>query len=243
MSFFLVSHKVFIKSYSKCLCVVCIREYCILNRNVRRYLYFITDFAYDCIIVKLLPTTDPVSLLFNDNSLLRTLRYLLANGDKTLSSKEIADYTKLKSSDLKKVLTILTTVNVAKESKRKTGKAYKVNTSSVLVEPLRSLLQFDYQSNKSDLARQFRALKGIKKVILSGQVTGNNRSEVDMVIVGDNVVEKKLLQLLELLNYKTGYELRYILLKNEEFQYRIDMNDRMIRNVIDFDHFVILGKL
>jgi hypothetical protein len=44
------------------------------------------------------------------------------------------------------------------------------------------------------------------------------------------------------LSYKGGYELRYIVLSPGDFSSRVEMKDRLVRNIVDFDHEFLVGN-
>jgi len=193
-------------------------------------------------MVKTSNDIDRISFLFENQVMLRLLRHLLSNDDAFISASELKEAVKVKGASFTKTLKSLEKAGLLKTSKRKSGKAYRLDKSSDLVKPLRQLLQFDYVSNRAALRAEFKSIKGIQAIIFSGNITDNSRSEVDIVAVGNKVDEKKFEALLKKLGFQTGFELSYILLTPAEYEYRQEMNDRLIRNILDFEHVIILGK-
>jgi len=118
---------------------------------------------------------------------------------------------------------------------------YRLDTKSDLIEPLRQLLKFDYNANVRALRKVFKETGKLKQLIFTGNLTGNKRSDVDVLVVADKFDEAKFEKLLQEISYKVGYELRYVAFNTEDFEYRSEMNDRLIRNIVDFDHDKIIG--
>ena len=193
-------------------------------------------------MVKLKPTTDPVLFLLTDVALVRVLRWLLTNQSGSLTAKELASHVQQKLPNVKTALKALESAGVVLNRKLKSGKGYYINERSNLIEPLRQLLRYDFDANRRDLAKAFRSIGKPKAVIATGDIVGNRRSEVDLVIVSDNVNERSLEKLLLGLGYKSGFELRYVVLTTKEYYYRLEMNDRLLRNVVDFEHQFLIGS-
>jgi hypothetical protein len=45
------------------------------------------------------------------------------------------------------------------------------------------------------------------------------------------------------LEAEIGKEIRYALLSSENFYYRLNMNDKLVRDVIDYPHSIVLDRL
>ena len=183
---------------------------------------------------------DAIEILFNDESLVRILRHLLVNNKEALTVKKLSADLKLQARVISKIMTRLAKAELVKKSKRKAGMTYRLNLDSELVKPLRELLQFNIADAKKDLKKSFKSAGKVKALILSGVLTDTERSQVDVLIVGDKLKVAEVRKHLRQLGYKTGHDLRYMQLTAEEYNYRKEMNDRILRNMIDFDHEVII---
>ena len=67
--------------------------------------------------------------------------------------------------------------------------------------------------------------------MFAGRITDNQKTEVDLIVVGNKVSEKKLEILLKKLGLQTGYELAYVLLTPQDFTYRQEINDRLVTSL------------
>lgn len=45
------------------------------------------------------------------------------------------------------------------------------------------------------------------------------------------------------LEYNLGRELRYAALDQEDFKYRHSIGDKLVRDVLDFEHMVVMDKM
>jgi DNA-binding transcriptional ArsR family regulator len=187
--------------------------------------------------------TDPVAILFNDKDLVRVLRRLIAASEITHKVSELVICTGVPSGAVQKSLRLLQKANIVKVVKRKSATAYQLNESSPIIEPLKGLIRYDVEINKKNLKQEFKGVGTIRNLVFSGHLTENSRVPLDVLVVGSNIDETKLKKALKLLGYKTGYELRYLQLEPKELQDRLEMSDRVLRNVTDFSHIEVIGQL
>jgi DNA-binding transcriptional ArsR family regulator len=68
-------------------------------------------------------------------------------------------------------------------------------------------------------------------------------SGADMLIVGEVLQEEKIQAVLRDIEVQTGCEVKYAIFSPKEFKYRLDVHDRLIRDVLDYPHHVLLDKL
>ena len=79
-------------------------------------------------------------------------------------------------------------------------------------------------------------------VILSGSFMGDSTRPADIIVVGDSLHEKRLEEAMKALESRFGREIRYAALSTPEFRYRLTIQDRLIRDTMDFPHLVLLDK-
>lgn len=94
----------------------------------------------------------------------------------------------------------------------------------------------------NDTASKIRALGNIDYAALGGVFTRDELSPVDLLIVGD-VNRHKLDQLIEELEAEEGQELRYTVLKREQYDYRRNLNDRFLGTVAASKQTVLVDRL
>jgi len=90
------------------------------------------------------------------------------------------------------------------------------------------------------------ALKGsgrISVVILSGSFLGDSSRPADLMIVADNLNEKRLETAIKGFEPALGHEIRYATFSTPEFRYRLTIQDRLIRDIVEYPHLVLLDRL
>lgn len=94
-----------------------------------------------------------------------------------------------------------------------------------------------------DIVKRVRGTGTIRMIILSGIFMGEWEDRLDILIIGDRVKERMLRERIRGLEAEIGKEIRYALLTTERLNYRLNMNDKLVRDVLDYPHAIVLDKL
>ena len=90
------------------------------------------------------------------------------------------------------------------------------------------------------LAKGFRGLGRVELALLTGQFTRDESAGIDVLIVG-NVTESKADKFIAELEKSENKELRYTVLPLDNYEYRLQINDRFINNVLGAKKQVIIN--
>ena len=82
----------------------------------------------------------------------------------------------------------------------------------------------------------------IAAVILSGAFVGDATRPADLVVAADAINEGRLDAAVRALEREFGREIRYAVFTTPEFRYRMTIQDRLIRDTLDYPHLVLLDK-
>jgi len=91
------------------------------------------------------------------------------------------------------------------------------------------------------LAKSVRGTGRIDLAILTGQFTRDEQSGVDVLIVGD-INQAKLARFVAELEKAENKELRYVSMPLSTYEYRVQINDRFINNVLSAKKQVIISN-
>lgn len=179
--------------------------------------------------------------------------------DLIISLHDISEKTKSKSALVRKELTALTSIGFIEKKrarmvvqsgskKKQTSKVeevtgYKLNTSFPHNQALKDLL-FDFQSlDKRELALRFKLIGRIKLFVVAGVFIGDEKSRVDIFIVGEAIKRPKAEKVFENLSAELGREVVYSIMDVEEYEYRYKMYDKFVRDILEMDHEKVIDKL
>jgi hypothetical protein len=82
----------------------------------------------------------------------------------------------------------------------------------------------------------------ISTVILTGSFVGDMSRPVDILLAADELQVKKLEKVLRTLEQLFGREIRYAAFSVAEFRYRMTIQDRLLRDVLDYPHTTLVDK-
>lgn len=176
------------------------------------------------------------------------------NQDEQFSLDEISDRTLSKEESVKRELDILDQIGFTqqkeifktvfekdKKQKRKV-RVWELDKGFHYLEPLYSLL-IEYDTLKqNDVVAKFRPAGKIKLLVVAGVFIKNPESRADLLIVGDNLHAKKIESAVKFFESQLGKELVYAIFDTEEFLYRRDMYDKLLCDIFDGKHQVLISS-
>ena len=143
------------------------------------------------------------------------------------------------------IITSHTKKDLEKEVEKKlkdNKKYYKLNNNFVFVEELRALLIKVQLILEQSLIKKVEALGSISFFLLSGVFVGRTDAPADLLIVG-RVKRNRLLKLIKIFERELGQEIRYSVLTAKDFQYRRDVTDRFLYDLLEGKNLIILDYL
>ena len=189
-------------------------------------------------------TGSPLERLFESSAKVQIMKFFFRNPEESLLLKEIgkrlrSNLTKIKG-EMKKLekAGVLKTKQV---SSRK--KLFFVNSNFDFFNELRDLILKSAPVSKEKTLKEIRKLGKIKLVLLSGVFVGNNTARADLLIVGNNINQRKLNTFIKNVEAEAGTEINCVVMTTEEFNYRYDMYDRFVRDLLDGKNELLINKL
>jgi len=179
--------------------------------------------------------------LFGQEIRVKLIRFFLLHEGSGFNLKYLRTFLKIKNSRLlKKELKNLKHIGFL----RKKGQKIFLNPFFSLNEVLTNLVSGPSFWYKGKMIKLFQRIGAIKLLVLTGVLAGDDKmQEVDMLIVGNKIKERRLVNLMAELEADFGKELNYLVLTEKEFQYRYSMFDRLIRDVMESQKEVLIDKL
>jgi len=136
---------------------------------------------------------------------------------------------------------------VVGNSKRVIRGKQKVDTWMVNAEwkHARALSSFVHEISPVRYAAIVGALKRtgrLSAIILSGSFMGDDSRPADLLVALDSLNERRVEAAIKALEPALGREIRYAAFSTPEFRYRMTVQDKLIRDTLDFPHLVLLDK-
>lgn len=186
---------------------------------------------------------DALSKLFGSPARLKLLRLFFFNDDSAFTARDAALRARVGKEATQKELAHLVGAGVVKRRAASGGNLYSTNKAFVHYEPLKAFLRTTTNVRDTDIASGLRKAGNVRLAVLSGLFTGVPESKVDLLIVGDRLGERELVQVVRTLEAELGRELRYASFSTDEYRYRVGVYDRLIRDVFDYPNRTILDRM
>jgi hypothetical protein len=186
--------------------------------------------------------TDPLAKLFGSNARVKLLRLFLFNSRQSFTVGEAAARTLVPALDAKREIELLLRVGVIERTARGRGLRYILSAGLPYLTPLQQLL-LNSSARGEDLVERLRGVGSLKFIVVAGIFVGEWDGRLDVLLAGDRVKERILRERMRRLEAELGRELRYALLESTDLLYRLTVSDKLLRDVFDYPHHIVLDKL
>lgn len=183
-----------------------------------------------------------LSKIFSGEGRVKVMRLFLFNPTDALSIKQITEKARVTKKVAKSETDILTKAGLLKKKKGKII-TWHLDPDFEYLLPMQNLLINTRPLRKEQILKKLSGVGKLKLVIVSGVFIQNPESRVDLLIVGDNLRKNSINRIVKNMEAEIGKELVFASFETADFQYRLGMYDKLIRDIIDYPHQMLLDKL
>jgi hypothetical protein len=187
---------------------------------------------------------DALEKIFGGTARVKLMRLFMFNSSLYFETADVAARSKVDSSRVRKELNFLASVGMIKKSTRGGNKTvwYLNDNFPYLVEFQRLLLQTSLINTRHHVKKMAKIGK-LKLVIFSGLFKEQNDATLDILIVAEGARKSTTDTVMSSIEAEIGKEIRYAVLDSNDFKYRLGVGDKLIRDVLDYPHEVVLDRL
>jgi len=205
---------------------------------------------------------DILGKLFSSNALVKIMRLFLLNPDQGFDNKDIANRSKVTASAVRMEVSLLNNIGFIKKAsfyrevtkktksgnsknttKKKRVSGWQLNPEFIYIKPLKDLLVSSTALKREDIVKRLKKSGNVKLVVISGIFLPEGDGAVDMLVVGDKLKKRALESTFNTFESEIGKELTYAFLETPEFQYRLEMRDKFVRDILDYPHEKLIDKI
>ena len=197
-------------------------------------------------------TADFLSQFIGNPARAKVLRVLISNGGMEMSVSLIARRAGVSPRIVTREAKVLAKLDIAKKvkapkekrsvKKKKVEAYWTLNDTFKYVRTLSALVQESSPAQFQNVERALRGSGRLTAIILSGVFMGDPSRPADILIAGDSLNERRLEEAVKGLEPLFGREIRYAAFSTPEFRYRLTIQDRLVRDTLDFPHRVLINK-
>lgn len=133
-------------------------------------------------------------------------------------------------------------MNLEQGGEKQKKKFYTVNTDFPLYSEFKNLIMKSRLLLEKSLAKDINNLGRVKFLVLSGIFVDQPDTKTDMLLVGD-INKGKLKTLVNKLEKSFDQEIRYTVMDSKEFDYRNQVTDKFLFEVLEGKKIVVIDNL
>ncbi len=201
-----------------------------------------------------------IEQLFGSKTRVKLLRLFYSNPNRAFYVREITRKIDEQINSVRRELGNLLSIGIISSDNTNNRLYYEVNQEYEFYKPLKTM----FGTGKPDVSEEGEEVKevvpelqaaatadpmvvelqnigNVEFALFTGQFTRDESSGVDMLIVGD-VNQAKLGKFISALEAKENKDIRYVVLEPTEFDYRQQVKDRFIINVLTSKNQILIDK-
>lgn len=202
---------------------------------------------------------DILEKIFGSAAKVKVMRLFLFNPNTNFDLDQIISRTRISPQAARAVLKPLQDIQLIKQrtfikvEKRKEGrkrvevrkkvKGWYLNDGFSYLTPLQSFLINVTPLQDQAILRKFNRVGKVKLLVVAGVFIQDKDSRVDILIVGDGIRRSTLETVIKETEAELGKELTYSVFETSDFNYRLGMYDKLVRDILDYPHKKIVNRL
>ena len=186
--------------------------------------------------------TDTLTKLFGSETRVRLLRLFLFNPRQSISLAEAAVRAQVKASEARQEINLFMRLGLIERHPRRSPSRYGLAEDSPYIEALQNLL-LNAPTRAAEMPALLRSVGTLKLIVVAGIFVGQWDDALDLLIVGDRIKERALLKKIKMLEAEVGKDVKFTSMSTADFFYRLNLSDRLLRDVFDYPHRIVLDRL
>lgn len=197
--------------------------------------------------------SEPLIALFDTTARVRLLRLFVFNPSLELSFQEVLKRAKLSHRAAKTELNQLERAGIVKrkfiledvpsKEKKRRVYGYALDRSSPVSPPLQEFLYATAPINGKTLQRHLRGVGKIQVLVAAGAFQRHFDRRLDVLLGVEKLNATKVETAIKNLEAELGVSIKYAAFTTEDLLYRVGMQDKLIRDVFDYPHEVVIDKV
>jgi len=173
---------------------------------------------------------------------IKALAYILKRPGQEATAAEFASIAGTTKENAQKELNALVRLNMLRTRGTTRDKKFVADEADPLYVPIRNLLLQATTPDDKDILNSFRGIRGLWLLVTAGSLVNEVRSSVDLLIVTRNPDEPQIAKAVKKIESLAAIPIRYAVLEVEEYLGRRQAYDRMLRDIFEYSHRVILER-
>ena len=193
--------------------------------------------------------------IFGSAAKVRMMRLFILNPHLQFSIAEIVTRTQTAEKEVRAELSLLEKILLVRRRtvsrkeqpdslRSKKIPAWGLDPKFIYIDELKSFLVNANLVKNSELIKRLGRIGKIKLVVIAGVFLNQlDESKIDLLVVGDGIRRASFENIVKSLESELGKEVKYAFFGSEDFAYRLNMYDKLVRDLLDYPHQVVLDRI
>ncbi|MBP9738210.1 transcriptional regulator [Candidatus Saccharibacteria bacterium] len=185
-----------------------------------------------------------IEQLFGSKTRVKLLQLFLANPGRSFYVRELTRKIDEQINSVRRELANLSGIGIIRSDSVNNKLYYEVNQGYKHFKALQSIFSVELPqqdistASQGDLLKRLQAVGSFDIIITTGALVGLEGSDIDLVLVGSSN-KQKLEKLMKTIELEEGNAIKYTVIAESEFKYRLEIKDRFISTVTNSKHSVL----
>lgn len=199
-------------------------------------------------------SADPLTILFGSQARVKLLRFFLFNPSKEFTFDDISRRARLVRRTARTEITALERAGVIKKKqfyvpkeegseKKVRVEGYALNKKFTELQALQTFLFETAPINGKTVLGHLRKIGVVDFLVVAGVFVKDFEQRLDVLLAMKKLPDAKVENAVRALEAELGIEIRFAAFTSEDLVYRVGMYDKLIRDVFDYPHKVIVDKI
>ncbi|MCX6807822.1 MAG: hypothetical protein NTZ80_03460 [Patescibacteria group bacterium] len=179
--------------------------------------------------------------LLSSNTRVKLIVLFMSDINKEFFVRELTRVLDEQINSIRREVENLKEISLLKSRVRNRKKYYFVNKKFILLNELQSMV-IKSRTNEEEMVKSIKKMGDVDLIVLSGRFINHEDSSVDLFVVGD-IGKEDFASFIRDLEKRDSCEIRYTLMKRDDFEYRRNYNDKFVTGIIsDPQNLVVLDS-
>lgn len=198
-------------------------------------------------------SADPLTILFGSQARVKLLRFFLFNPSKEFTFDDISRRARLVRRTARTEVTALEKAGVIKKKqiyiekegsdKKVRADGYALNKKFTELQALQTFLFETAPINGKTVLTHLRKAGTLDFVCVAGIFVREFEQRLDILLSMKKLPDGKVENAIRALEAELGIEIRFAAFASDDLVYRVGMYDKLIRDMFDYPHEIILDKI
>lgn len=187
--------------------------------------------------------------IFGSAARVKLMKLFLFSPNDMLTRAEAASRARVSQREAQGELRLLLRVGVIKEKvvvreddgRRRKATGYMLNPDFAHAAAFRDLF-LSVSVDRRAVAKRISRHGKVQLIVAAGLFQNDQDGRLDLLVVGDDLKDRALKTTIADLEAEIGRQLRYAIFPTADFRYRMGMCDRLVRDIFDYPHEVLLDR-